>query len=135
MEKRNSNFQVETNESNIPALPSSTPVLVFQAPEIIENKANKDDIVVYMFLTNSNQIKIGKIIEKREKEILIHPSSKKEKMKKGMKYLSYFFDKSVEQITVAPTAPILLVKLNSDGGLSKKSISELNLVLNGRILS
>ena len=56
-------------------------------------------------------------------------------MKKGMKYLSYYFDKSVEQITVATTAPILLLKLNADGGLSKKSISELNLVLNGRILS
>ena len=79
-------------------------------------------------------MKVGKIIEKRTSEILIHPSSKKTRIRKGNTFIAYYFTDEVEKITMGADSIILTLKLKTDGSLTKQSNCQLNLLLNGRIL-
>ena len=57
-----------------------------------------------------NYIDISKLIETRDNELLVLPASKKERVNKGMKYNSYFFQLEGEKITIDIASFMLSIK-------------------------
>ena len=136
IEKQNNSSQSSILPLPVPptlTLPNiiAPPILALPAPPPY---SSPDEIIAYTFPPTSNEVKLGKVVKKDDNGLLIHPASKKERMKKGNKYFSYFFEEQVEKITIGLSSFILNIKLNADGALCKKSTSELNLVLNGKTL-
>ncbi len=131
MEKR-----VSLNIDNSPPLPTQSDIPAPEPAQISQSPDNslQNEIIAYCFPPTSGEVRIGKLIEKRESELLIHPASSKEKFKKNEKYISYFFHSNVEKMTIGPKDLVMSLKLNANGALSQKSLSQLGLVLGGRKL-